>query len=86
MYEFSFIFAVTMKRLKGILLLLAGISILYSCVSPVSYPEAMQKAIRCMEECPDSALTYLSSLDSVIRYEPEETRMYYELLTTKAED
>lgn len=86
MYEFSFIFAVTMKRLKAILLLLAGISILFSCVSPVSYPEAMQKAIRCMEECPDSALTYLSSLDSLIRYEPEETRMYYELLTTKAED
>lgn len=86
MYEFSFIFAVTMKRLKAILLLFAGISILYSCVSSVSYPEAMQKAIRCMEECPDSALTYLFSLDSVIRYEPEETRMYYGLLTTKAED
>lgn len=39
-----------------------------------------------MEECPDSALVYLSSLDSVIQYEPEETRMYYGLLTTQAAD
>lgn len=75
-----------MKRLKAILLLLAGISILFSCISHVSYPEAMQKAMHCMEECPDSALTYLSSLDSLIHYEPEETRMYYGLLMTKAED
>ena len=38
----------------------------------------------CMEDRPDSALIYLSSLDSVIQYEPEETQMYYGLLTTKA--
>lgn len=37
-----------------------------------------------MEDRPDSALIYLSSLDSVIQYEPKETRMYYGLLTTKA--
>lgn len=74
-----------MKRLKAILVL-AGISILFSCVSNVSYPEAMQKAIRCMEECPDSARIYLSLLDSTIQLEPEETRMYYGLLTTKAQD
>jgi tetratricopeptide (TPR) repeat protein len=74
-----------MKRLKAILIL-AGISILFSCVSNVSYPDAMQKAIRCMEECPDSARIYLSSLDSTIQFEPEETRMYYGLLTTKAQD
>lgn len=46
----------------------------------------MQKAIRCMEECPDSARIYLSLLDSTIQLEPEETRMYYGLLTTKAQD
>lgn len=74
-----------MKRLKAILIL-AGISILFSCVSNVSYPDAMQKAIRCMEECPDSARIYLSLLDSTIQLEPEETRMYYGLLTTKAQD
>ncbi|RHU23243.1 hypothetical protein DXD68_19355 [Parabacteroides sp. TM07-1AC] len=38
-----------------------------------------------MEDRPDSALIYLSSLDSVIQYEPKETRMYYGLLTTKAQ-
>ena len=74
-----------MKRLKAILIL-AGISILFSCVSNVSYPDAMQKAIRCMEECPDSARIYLSLLDSTIQLEPEETRMFYGLLTTKAQD
>jgi tetratricopeptide (TPR) repeat protein len=39
-----------------------------------------------MEECPDSARIYLSLLDSTIQLEPEETRMYYGLLTTKAQD
>lgn len=43
-----------MKRLKSILVL-AGISVLFSCLSNVSYPEAMQKAIRCMEQNADSA-------------------------------
>ena len=65
---------------------IAGINLLFSCSPNVSYPEAMQKAIRCIEQNPDSALTYLSSLDSVIRYEPEETEMYHGLLTTKAKD
>lgn len=74
-----------MKRLKAILVL-AGISILFSCVSNVSYPDAMQKAMRCMELNVDSARIYLSLLDSTIQYEPEETRMYYGLLTTKAQD
>ena len=74
-----------MKRLKTILVL-AGISILFSCVSNVSYPDAMQKAIRCIEQNTDSALIYLSSLNSTIQLEPEETRMYYGLLTTKAQD
>ena len=46
----------------------------------------MQQAIRCISQYPDSALTYLHSLDSVITSEPEETRMYYELLTVKAKD
>ena len=39
-----------------------------------------------MEQNTDSALIYLSSLDSVIQHEPEETQMYYGLLTTKARD
>lgn len=76
-----------MKRLKVTLVLAAGISFLFACTSTnAPYPEAMQKAMRCMEERSDSARIYLSSLDSVIGNEPEETRMYYRLLTTKAED
>ncbi|MEG2164579.1 MAG: hypothetical protein RRY55_08925 [Bacteroidales bacterium] len=83
--KISCTFANVMKQLKAILLF-AGIAILFSCISNVSYPEAMQKAIRCMDECPDSARIYLSSLDSVIQFEPEETQMYYGLLTTQAKD
>ena len=75
-----------MKYHFFIVCFLAGINLLFSCSPNVSYPEAMQKAIRCIEQNPDSALTYLSSLDSVIRYEPEETEMYHGLLTTKAKD
>lgn len=74
-----------MKLLKPILLF-AGLIILFSCRTDRPYPEAMQKAKHCIEQYPDSALTYLSSLDSVIQHEPEETRMYYGLLTTKAKD
>lgn len=75
-----------MKYHFFIVCFLAGINLLFSCSPNVSYPKAMQKAIRCIEQNPDSALTYLSSLDSVIRYEPKETQMYYGLLTTKAKD
>ncbi|MDY6004210.1 MAG: tetratricopeptide repeat protein, partial [Parabacteroides sp.] len=57
-----------------------------SCRSDKDYPEAMQKAIACMESHPDSAQIYLASLDSVIADEPEETRMYHALLTTQAND
>lgn len=74
-----------MKRLN-VILALVGISILFSCVSNVSYPEAMDNAIRCMEEYPDSAQIYLSSLNAAIQHEPEETQIYYGLLTTKAKD
>lgn len=74
-----------MKLLKPILLF-AGLIMLFSCRTDRLYPEAMLKAKRCIEQYPDSALTYLSSLDSVIQHEPEETRMYYGLLTTKAKD
>ena len=58
---------------------------LSGCVSK-SYPEALRQAERCMEANPDSARLYLTTLDSVISAEPEETRMYYYLLKTKAND
>lgn len=55
-----------------------------SCSSEQVYPEAMRRAIGCMEHHPDSARIYLASLDSSIGQEAEETRMYYRLLKIKA--
>lgn len=75
-----------MRRHKFILYILAGISMLISCLSNKPYPEAMRQAERCMNTHPDSALIYLTSLDPVIQFEPEETQMYHGLLTIKAKD
>ena len=46
----------------------------------------MERAIGCLETDPDSALIYLSSVDSILPDEPEETRMYHALLRLRAED
>lgn len=51
-----------------------------------SYPSAMRHAISLLSARPDSALYYLSQLDSQMADEPEETRMYHRLLTLAAED
>lgn len=75
-----------MKLFKILLCLLAGICLFVSCQGAKTYPEAMQQAERCIAEHPDSALVYLSSLDSLLLNEPLETRMYHELLTVKAKD
>lgn len=75
-----------MKRQRYILYFLAGISILFSCYTNTSYPEVMRQADHCIVQHPDSALAYLSSLDSTIQQEPEETQMYHALLSIKAKD
>ena len=54
--------------------------------TPKNYPAAMQRAVSLLSTHPDSALYYLSQLDSQITDEPEETRMYHRLLTLAAED
>lgn len=59
---------------------------LTACSSHDRYPEAMRQATRCLEDQPDSALCYLSSLDATIGKEAEETRMYHALLKLRAED
>ena len=59
---------------------------LTACSSRDRYPEAMRQATRCLEDQPDSALCYLSSLDATIGKEAEETRMYHALLKLRAED
>lgn len=51
-----------------------------------SYPSAMRRAISLLSARPDSALYYLSQLDSQMADEPEETRMYHRLLTLAAKD
>ncbi|MDR1624780.1 MAG: hypothetical protein LBS04_07395, partial [Tannerellaceae bacterium] len=63
-----------------------GISILVSCQPGAPYPEAMRQAERYISQYPDSALHCLDSLHSSIRDEPQETRMYYGMLVTKARD
>lgn len=74
-----------MKYLKRTLVL-AGLFILFACQHDKPYPVAMQQAERCLLQNLDSALTCLTSLDSVIQYEPAETQMYHALLTTKVKD
>ena len=59
---------------------------LAACSSRDRYPEAMRQAARCLEDQPDSAFHYLSSLEATIGEEAEETRMYYALLKLRAED
>ena len=73
--------------LIGILLLCFLLSCgLAACSSHDCYPEVMRQAMCCLEERPDSALYYLSSLDFAIGKEAEETQMYHALLKLRAED
>lgn len=74
-----------MKYLKRTLVL-AGLLILVACHADKPYPVALQQAEHCLLQYPDSALIHLSTLDSTIQQEPEETQMYYALLKTKAMD
>lgn len=74
-----------MKFLKRALVLV-GLLILVACHADKPYPVALQQAEHCLLQHPDSALIYLSTLDSTIQQEPEETQMYYALLKTKAMD
>ena len=75
-----------MKR--PILLLLIGlVGWCTSCTrTSESYPYSMQMAIDRMEHYPDSALTWLQGMADSLEALPEETRMYYQLLTLQAED
>ncbi len=80
----------TSSRMKYIYVPLLFLSVLFAGLScqrvGKSYPPAMQRAIGLLSTRPDSALYYLSQLDSQMADEPEETRMYHALLTLRAED
>jgi len=55
------------------------------CSHRKAYPEAMQQAVAVMNQYPDSARRLLAPLENTLRQEPEETRIYYRLLTVKAD-
>ena len=80
----------TSSRMKYIYVPLLFLSVLFAGLScqrvGKPYPAAMQRAIGLLSTRPDSALYYLSQLDSQMADEPEETRMYHALLTLRAED
>ena len=80
----------TSSRMKYIYVPLLFLSVLFAGLScqraEKSYPPAMQRAISLLSARPDSALYYLSQLDSQMADEPEETRIYHRLLTLAAED
>lgn len=69
-----------------VFILFIGISLSLGCLRHHSYLLFMEQARSCVETVPDSALHYLSLLKDSIRREPEETQMYYHLLTIKAKD
>ena len=74
-----------MKQLIHILTIILSVST-FACQQYKDYPEAIQRAESCMDEHPDSALHYLSAYADSIGMQPEETRMYYHLLTHQAKD
>jgi len=67
-------------------LLLLWLIFCAGCARHQDYPEAIQRAESCMDEHPDSALQLLTAYADSISTQPEETRMYYHLLTHQAKD
>lgn len=70
----------------ALIYLLAGCMCLLSCTSEREYPSAMRQAVSCTDDRPDSALVLLETLADSITHAPQETQMYYRLLTIKAKD
>ena len=69
------------------ILLFSIVTYLISCTSsPSTYPTNMQKAENYMNTRPDSALTLLEGMTDSISNYPEETQMYWHLLTIQAKD
>jgi len=67
-------------------LLLLWLIFCAGCARHQDYPEAIQRAESCMDTHPDSALQLLTAYADSISTQPEETRMYYHLLTHQAKD
>ena len=74
-----------MKRTLLFLILCFVVILMAGCSHRKAYPEVMQQAVAVMNQYPDSARRLLAPLESTLRQEPEETRIYYRLLTVKAD-
>ena len=72
------------KQLTYLLLLCSILA--FGCTRHKDYPHAILQAESCMDEHPDSALHLLTTYADSIGMQPEETRMYYHLLTHQAKD
>ena len=57
-----------------------------ACQQHTDYPPAMQQAEKLMNNRPDSALHLLESMADTLIMLPNETQMYYQLLTIQAKD
>ena len=71
------------KTITGILIL---VGILMTSCSHHRYPEKLTVVDRLTDARPDSAIMLLKELQPEIADMPEDTKMYYYLLTIKAED
>lgn len=70
---------------KHISILYSILAILaFSCHPSSEYPEKMFRAEQCIDAYPDSALTLLNSLQTIIFQKSKETQMYHHLLTIEA--
>lgn len=71
--------------MKKIYLLLSILACFVSC-KPSFHSNTLIKAEQCLADSPDSTLYYLSLLKDSLSSLPEESRIYYQLLTVGAED
>ena len=62
------------------------VTFLTSCTTPIAYTSVMVQAESLMSTRPDSALTLLEGMTDSISNYPEETQMYWHLLTIQAKD
>ena len=75
-----------MKKFYYIITLVLLLASIPACQRHKDYPHAILQAESCMDAHPNSTLHYLSAYADSIGMQPEETRMYYHLLTIQAKD
>ena len=83
-----FVNLIELKQMKQLLPIFIGVILfaLSACQQETTYPLAMQQAESLMNTRPDSALHLLQGMADSVSTLPEETQMYYHLLTIQAKD